>query len=210
MFFSNEAEGSDPVRFLDKVYPHAIGKNIKRIRMARNMSQEELGAQVGLSANRIQQYECGFRKPKNDLIEGFAYVLGVNTLALRDPFYWNDESAMFIFFKMEREEGLKVYKDKDGALYLKFANGKNGKINSCLEDWYKKSTDINNRWFMASTKEERDAISQEYEDWKWRFPKDIMEEQKRRLDSIKVDIIKQQIEDLQDELDKLENRTDEE
>ena len=41
-----------------------IGEKIKRIRQHRRMTQKELGELVDLSANRIAQYEMGYRVPK--------------------------------------------------------------------------------------------------------------------------------------------------
>ncbi|WP_455765351.1 helix-turn-helix domain-containing protein [Gemmiger formicilis] len=45
-----------------------IGEKIKRIRQHRRMTQKELGELVGLSANRIAQYEMGYRVPKKGLL----------------------------------------------------------------------------------------------------------------------------------------------
>ena len=45
-----------------------IGEKIKRIRQHRRMTQKELGELVGLSANRIAQYEMGYRVPKKRLL----------------------------------------------------------------------------------------------------------------------------------------------
>lgn len=45
-----------------------IGEKIKRIRQHRRMTQKELGKLVDLSANRIAQYEMGYRVPKKGLL----------------------------------------------------------------------------------------------------------------------------------------------
>ena len=45
-----------------------IGEKIKRIRQHRRMTQKELGELVDLSANRIAQYEMGYRVPKKPLL----------------------------------------------------------------------------------------------------------------------------------------------
>ena len=42
-----------------------IGEKIKRIRQHRRMTQKELGELVDLSANRIAQYEMGYRVQKS-------------------------------------------------------------------------------------------------------------------------------------------------
>ena len=60
-----------------------IGEKIKRIRQHRRMTQKELGELVDLSANRIAQYEMGYRvkkAPANQIAE----ALRVSPLALSD------------------------------------------------------------------------------------------------------------------------------
>ena len=51
-----------------------IGEKIKRIRQHRRMTQKELGELVDLSANRIAQYEMGYRVPKKPLLNQIAAV----------------------------------------------------------------------------------------------------------------------------------------
>ena len=53
------------------------GEKIKRIRQHRKMAQKELGDAVGLPANRIAQYEMGYRVPKTALLEKMAEALAV-------------------------------------------------------------------------------------------------------------------------------------
>ena len=62
-----------------------IGGKIKRIRQHRKMTQKELGDAVGLTANRIAQYEMGYRVPKDTLVEKFAEAMKVSTLAMKEP-----------------------------------------------------------------------------------------------------------------------------
>ena len=61
-----------------------IGEKIKRIRQHRRMTQKELGELVDLSANRIAQYEMGYRVPKKPLPNQIAEALRVSPLALSD------------------------------------------------------------------------------------------------------------------------------
>ena len=62
-----------------------IGEKIKRIRQHRKMTQKELGNAVSLTANRIAQYEVGYRVPKDTLVEKFAEAMKVSTLAMKEP-----------------------------------------------------------------------------------------------------------------------------
>ena len=63
------------------------GEKIKRIRRHRQMTQKELGEKIGLGAggaNRIAQYEMGYRIPKKPLLEKMAEVLNVSAMALSE------------------------------------------------------------------------------------------------------------------------------
>ena len=44
-------------------------RTMVQIRESQGLSQAELGEKVGLSADRIQKYENGARKPKNDMLK---------------------------------------------------------------------------------------------------------------------------------------------
>ena len=58
-----------------------IGTKICQIRQHRHMTQRELGAKIGLGrsvANRIAQYEMGYRTPKRDQLNKIAHALNVS------------------------------------------------------------------------------------------------------------------------------------
>ena len=74
-----------------------IGEKIKRIRLHRHMKQRELGELVGFTdgaANRIAQYESGFRVPKEDMVKKIAAALQVEECALLEPDTGNLEGIM--------------------------------------------------------------------------------------------------------------------
>ena len=54
-----------------------IGDNIKRIRMARNMMQWELGEMIGKSQKTVSSWERGDRYPQSKDVEKLAKALGV-------------------------------------------------------------------------------------------------------------------------------------
>ena len=57
-----------------------IGDKIRQIRQHRHMTQRELGEKIGLGkngANRIAQYEMGYRTPKRDQLNKIAHALNV-------------------------------------------------------------------------------------------------------------------------------------
>ena len=85
MLMVNNSFGNDPMDFNEDTSADRIGARIRTIRIARGMSQAELGEKVGLNADRMQKYENGARKPKADMLKQIAHALGVSTLALTDP-----------------------------------------------------------------------------------------------------------------------------
>ena len=76
--------------------PVTTGEKIKRIRQHRKMTQKELGEAIGLGAtgaNRIAQYEMGYRVPKGDLLQKIAEALDVKV----ENFFVSDKFATDIF-----------------------------------------------------------------------------------------------------------------
>lgn len=78
-------------------------EKLRRIRQHRKMTQKELGDAVGLTANRIAQYEMGYREPKAPLLERMAEALRVSKLALLEPNAGNLGSVMETLFWVEEE-----------------------------------------------------------------------------------------------------------
>lgn len=54
-----------------------LGDNIKAAREAAGLTQEELGAKIGVTGVTIMRYEKGQREPKIDVVTKIADVLGV-------------------------------------------------------------------------------------------------------------------------------------
>lgn len=57
-----------------------IGAKMRQIRQHRQLTQRELGEKIGLGkngANRIAQYEMGYRTPKRDQLNKIAHALNV-------------------------------------------------------------------------------------------------------------------------------------
>ena len=62
-----------------------IGVKMRQIRQHRHMTQRELGEKIGLGkngANRIAQYEMGYRTPKRDQLNKIANALNVSEKTL--------------------------------------------------------------------------------------------------------------------------------
>ena len=71
------------------------GGKIQRIRQHRKMTQKELGDAIGLPANRVAQYEMGYRVPKKPLLEQMAQALQVSDIM--ETLFWMDEDVPGVF-----------------------------------------------------------------------------------------------------------------
>ena len=83
-----------------------IGEKIKRVRLHSHMNQRELGELVGFTdgaANRIAQYESGFRVPKEDMVKKIAAALNVAECALLEPDTGNLEGIMETLFWLDED-----------------------------------------------------------------------------------------------------------
>ena len=67
----------------------STGKNIKKVRKWRGITQEELGKALGIgegsAGTRIAQYETGKRTPKGEILGKISRVLFVNPKCLAAP-----------------------------------------------------------------------------------------------------------------------------
>ena len=78
-----------------------VGEKIKRIRIFREMTQKELGIAVGLTENRIAQYETNYRTPKKELLNQIAEALHVNFLNFYVDISGSAEDIIQTFFWMD-------------------------------------------------------------------------------------------------------------
>ncbi|ERT60254.1 helix-turn-helix domain-containing protein [Megasphaera vaginalis (ex Srinivasan et al. 2021)] len=74
----------------------AFKDKIKELRVARNMTQEEVAKGTGLSASSIGMYEQGRRKPSFEVLEIFAdfFNVDMNTLTAQG-YYIDPETAAY-------------------------------------------------------------------------------------------------------------------
>ena len=202
MVFVNNPFGKDPMDFNEDTAADRIGSRIRAIRTKKGMSQAELGELIGLNADRVQKYENGARKPKADMLKKIASALEVSALALTDPVVTNYIGAMYAFFEMEKNFNLKVVRDGSGVS-LMFDNGVLGEMNSLLDEWEKECRQVELELDAASTEEERASVLQDYDMWKWNFPKAIVERTERDMKELRKAKIEEQMKQLQKELSDL-------
>ena len=155
-----------------------VGEKIKRIRIFREMTQKELGLAVGLTENRIAQYETNYRTPKKELLNQIAEALHVNSLNfyvevsgsaedIMQTFFWMDElnpNTVNLFQMTENPElSTEVeYKNSDVwaasapvGIFLNY-----NLVNQFLAEWLTRKIELKNG----------QITKKEYFEWKLNFP----------------------------------------
>lgn len=164
-----------------------VGKRIREIRNSKGLSQAELGERVGLTADRIQKYENGARKPKIDLLCQIATALGVEPLALLDPVLDDEIGIMYALFSLE-EFGLQI-KRVDGCLYLCFGDGSSGILNEYLSQWERVRKFIEVKSESCLSAKERKVLKKRYKMWEWTFPQSLNDKSLQR-NQIQAEILR--------------------
>ena len=185
-----------------------VGSRIRKIRVAKEMSQAELGESVGLNANRIQQYENGARKPKMDLTKKIASTLEVDPRAIIDPQISNPVGAMYGLFAMEELYDLRL-KKIDGQIHMCFGESasffKTRLMNEYLEAWYDRQQKRDEDISTSNEDDEKEEFMNDYHLWEWNYPLSVVHDQmdsylkEEELDETKI---REQIAELEKKLEK--------
>ena len=206
MIMINNPFGQDPMDFNDDTAASRIGSRIRKIRTEKGISQAELGAKVGLNADRIQKYENGARKPKKDMLKSIAAALGVSTLALVDPNTTSYIGAMYAFFELEEHFNMKIESTpEDHAPGMCLTVDFRDEMYQYMEEWHKTHLAMQAELQTAATQEEKDSILKAYHDWEWNFPKAIADRTSKEMQKLRL---KNKIEELQEAYDKLNGDSD--
>ena len=172
MFEKKMQPDPDPLDHYNETAAARVGQRIRKIRIAREMTQAALGDAVGLSADRIQQYENGFRRPRADLLKKIAGALGVSTLSLVDPAVTDPVGAMYAFFELEEMFCMSIGEGPgDRAPSLCLSVDDRNKLYPYLKDWLSVKSLVSTQLEAASSDQEQDKIWQAYHAWKWSYPK---------------------------------------
>lgn len=162
------------------------GEKIQRIRLHRKLTQKELGDRIGLTANRVAQYEMGYRVPKRPLLEQMTQALEISPLALLEPttgtlsdimetLFWMDEEVPGIFRLTSIRRG-STEKGTDTSLPQLEGNlvvpsspfpptvlwTENGMLDSLFKEWAEQQT----AYYSGQITHEQ------YFEWKLRWPMD--------------------------------------
>ena len=81
----------------------SIGKKIKELRKSKNISQEKLADELGVSQAMIAQYESGKRNPKIETLNRIAKALTVDISSLVE-FPYLDKDSKTIYIDTRRKE----------------------------------------------------------------------------------------------------------
>jgi len=145
----------------------AIGERIRFFRNLRNMTQKYLGQMVGFDEKsadvRMAQYESGTRKPKADLTNSLASVLGVSPHALSVPDIDSNIGLMHTLFTLEDLRGLTIG-EIDGEVCIKLDRS-TGKT-------YHEMNEMLFAWLEQAAKLKAEEITKdEYDQWRYNYPK---------------------------------------
>ncbi len=170
-----------------------IGEKIKRIRQHRKMTQKELGDAVGLTANRIAQYEMGYRVPKDTLVEKFVEALKVSresllenngmAVTVLEQLFWLDEEAPGIIQLVETDRSQTPYNAKLG-FSLRYDDNDNWPTHPPVALWFDFTMldDFLRDWAKMQRLLREGIISQEdYFEWKICWPDSTEDGERYRI-----------------------------
>lgn len=187
--------GQDPAEYDAETAADRIGNRIRKIRIDRGLSQTGLGERIGLSADRVQKYENGARKPKMEMLIKIADALGVSSLALSDPNTTSYLGAMYALFEIESTYGLKI-EEKNNAVSLTVEY--DNELYDYMHEWAKLDDLVKHQIKYVDHEGDEKKISQEYQNWKWNFPRGM-------YDKEFVELRKEEIKEYMEKLQKIYN-----
>jgi len=77
-------------------YGRGLGANLRRARIEKGITQEDLAARCRLHPTAVSKLERGETIPRADTLQKLADVLGTRVEALRPPVRWDEERGDFV------------------------------------------------------------------------------------------------------------------
>lgn len=145
----------------------AIGERIRFFRNLRGMTQKYLGQVVGFPEKtadiRMAQYESGSRTPKTDLTNKLAEVFDISPQVLSVPDIDSYTGLMHTLFALEDLYGFKIDRlDVEICIRINRQNGSTfAKMTGLLEPWEE----------MAQKYRGGEISREEYDQWRYRYPR---------------------------------------
>lgn len=202
MIILNDIFGNDLNKRSDDSSGRRIGQRIKEIRLIRGLSQAQLGEMIGLNGARIQSYESGVRKPKEEVLIKIADALKVQVMALSDADIYSYFGVVFALFEMEKMYDLDI-QCIDGKIVFKFGDGISGTLNNCLCEWEKEKRLFEEKIYITYSEEERKKIQENYKNWKWNFPQNIIDKIRKSVKELKISQLQAEIDELNNKISEL-------
>lgn len=115
---------------------NVVGRRIRALRNANNMTAAELADKVGLAEQSIRNYENGSRQPSDDKLSRIAGELGVPLAMLRDRQISSYEDVMHILFELSDNFEFHPTTLQEKTKYAITSN--NTPINHALQAWDEK------------------------------------------------------------------------
>ena len=141
-----------------------IGNRIRKIRIFRNMTQQQLGELIDLDNSRIRKYESNYRVPKIDIINKLASALDVNPLAISSTTNDSLEGLMYRLFEIEDDLKVKISMIKS----INDSEEEVEKVALVFDDGICKQLAI--EWFRKKEELEKGIITEaEYLEWKYNY-----------------------------------------
>lgn len=91
------------------LYYSEFGENLKKLRTAHSLTQQELGAKVGLSKAVVSKYENGLGYPTFDVLIRIAAYFGVTTdylLGVTADVWCDPQDALASVLALLKEQGV--------------------------------------------------------------------------------------------------------
>ena len=159
----------------------AIGERIRWFRNRINMTQKELGMRLGFPERtaviRMVQYENEKRKPKQEMVNELAQIFDVAPEAISIPDIDSYIGLMHTLFAIEDRYGLTITKINGQLCLTQNVNHPNFDVHLAerLIEWCDEKTKVDTG----------SMLFEEYDQWRYSYPKAVAEAQKQHRDEKK-------------------------
>ena len=130
-----------------------------------------------------------------EMLIKIADALGVSSLALSDPNTTSYLGAMYALFEIESTYGLKI-EEKNNAVSLTVEY--DNELYDYMHEWAKLDDLVKHQIKYVDHEGDEKKISQEYQNWKWNFPRGM-------YDKEFVELRKEEIKEYMEKLQKIYN-----
>lgn len=159
----------------------AIGERIRWFRNRKNMTQKDLGIEMGFGERtadiRVRQYETGKRNPKADMIKDLAGIFDVAEEALSVPDIDTYRGLMHTLFTLEDMYGLTITKLNGQVCLTQNVNHPSYDIHLAerLLEWCNEKGKVDTGGMRI----------EEYDHWRYSYPKDEVTAYRNELDELR-------------------------